>query len=196
LILKFSAFCFGFFVVLCELFCACAAAVRSPLESPVYVTNSKAVYLLPPSDMGFPIDAPQMIEGAYGGKKFSFEGWTVANDSIISISLFNSIGASIGSLFYSKDSLRFESSFIDVDKIHPQYIVADFQLCYYKKDALQKIFSSKGFFFSEDSSLGIIHRVVLSQKDTIVSVVRSRDSTVLKNYLRGYEYRIHYREEN
>lgn len=194
--MKFSAFYFGSFVVLCELFCACAATVRTPLESPVYVTDAQAIYLLPPSDMGFPIDAPQTVEGSYGGKSFSFEGWTVANDSVLSISLFNSIGASIGSLFYSKDSLRFESSFIDVDKIRPQYIVADFEFCYYKKDALQKMFSSNGLFFSEDSSLGVTRRVVLSQKDTIMSVVLSRDSTVLKNYLRGYEYRIHYGEKN
>mgnify|MGYP000894399730 FL=1 len=174
---------------------ACSSTIRTTTEVPVYITNSRAIYPLPPSDIKTPLDEAQLLEGTYGNQSFSLESWTIANDSLISISLFNSIGASFGSLFYSKDSLFFNSSFIKSKQIKPQYIVTDFQLCFYKTEPLQKMYSKHGLLFFENIQKETIIRGVIDQKDTIIKITRNPEMTLFKNHLRNYEYRIHHIKE-
>jgi len=175
---------------------ACSSTIRTTTEVPVYITNSRAIYPLPPSDIKTPLDEAQLLEGTYGNQSFSLESWTIANDSLISISLFNSIGASFGSLFYSKDSLFFNSSFIKSKQIKPQYIVTDFQLCFYKTEPLQKMYSKHGLLFFEKIQKDTIIRGVIDQKDTIIKITNNPEMTLFKNHLRNYEYRIHHIKEN
>jgi hypothetical protein len=174
---------------------ACSSTIRTTTEVPVYITNSRAIYPLPPSDIKTPLDEAQLLEGTYGNQSFSLESWTIANDSLISISLFNSIGASFGSLFYSKDSIFFNSSFIKSKQIKPQYIVTDFQLCFYKTEPLQKMYSKHGLLFFENIQKETIIRGVIDQKDTIIKITRNPEMTLFKNHLRNYEYRIHHIKE-
>lgn len=174
---------------------ACSSTIRTTTEVPVYITNSRAIYPLPPSDIKTPLDEAQLLEGTYGNQSFSLESWTIANDSLISISLFNSIGASFGSLFYSKDSIFFNSSFIKSKQIKPQYIVTDFQLCFYKTEPLQKMYSKHGLLFFEKIQKDTIIRGVIDQKDTIIKITRNPEMTLFKNHLRNYEYRIHHIKE-
>lgn len=174
---------------------ACSSTIKTTTEVPVYITNSRAIYPLPPSDINIPLDEAQLLEGTYGNQSFSLESWTIANDSLISISLFNSIGASFGSLFYSKDSLFFNSSFIKSKQIKPQYIVTDFQLCFYKTEPLQKMYSKHGLLFFENIQKETIIRGVIDQKDTIIKITRNPEMTLFKNHLRNYEYRIHHIKE-
>jgi hypothetical protein len=174
---------------------ACSSTIRTTTEVPVFITNSRAIYPLPPSDIKTPLDEAQLLEGTYGNQSFSLESWTIANDSLISISLFNSIGASFGSLFYSKDSLFFNSSFIKSKQIKPQYIVTDFQLCFYKTEPLQKMYSKHGLLFFENIQKETIIRGVIDQKDTIIKITRNPEMTLFKNHLRNYEYRIHHIKE-
>jgi hypothetical protein len=174
---------------------ACSSTIRTTTEVPVYITNSRAIYPLPPSDIKTPLDEAQLLEGTYGNQSFSLESWTIANDSLISISLFNSIGASFGSLFYSKDSLFFNSSFIKSKQIKPQYIVTDFQLCFYKTEPLQKMYSKHGLLFFENIQKETIIRGVIDQKDTIIKITNNPEMTLFKNHLRNYEYRIHHIKE-
>jgi hypothetical protein len=175
---------------------ACSSTIRTTTEVPVYITNSRAIYPLPPSDIKTPLDEAQLLEGTYGNQSFSLESWTIANDSLISISLFNSIGASFGSLFYSKDSIFFNSSFIKSKQIKPQYIVTDFQLCFYKTEPLQKMYSKHGLLFFEKIQKDTIIRGVIDQKDTIIKITNNPEMTLFKNHLRNYEYRIHHIKEN
>lgn len=175
---------------------ACSSTIRTTTEVPVYITNSRAIYPLPPSDIKTPLDEAQLLEGTYGNQSFSLESWTIANDSLISISLFNSIGASFGSLFYSKDSIFFNSSFIKSKQIKPQYIVTDFQLCFYKTEPLQKMYSKHGLLFFEKIQKETIIRGVIDQKDTIIKITNNPEMTLFKNHLRNYEYRIHHIKEN
>lgn len=174
---------------------ACSSTIKTTTEVPVYITNSRAIYPLPPSDIKIPLDEAQLLEGTYGNQSFSLESWTIANDSLISISLFNSIGASFGSLFYSKDSIFFNSSFIKSKQIKPQYIVTDFQLCFYKTEPLQKMYSKHGLLFFEKIQKDTIIRGVIDQKDTIIKITRNPEMTLFKNHLRNYEYRIHHIKE-
>jgi hypothetical protein len=174
---------------------ACSSTIRTTTEVPVFITNSRAIYPLPPSDIKTPLDEAQLLEGTYGNQSFSLESWTIANDSLISISLFNSIGASFGSLFYSKDSLFCNSSFIKSKQIKPQYIVTDFQLCFYKTEPLQKMYSKHGLLFFENIQKETIIRGVIDQKDTIIKITNNPEMTLFKNHLRNYEYRIHHIKE-
>jgi hypothetical protein len=177
--------------------CACAATSGSRAQGvPVYLTNSRPVHLLPVSAMDSSLDAPQTIEGAYGEKIFFLEGWTVANDSGLSISLFNTMGASLGTLRYAADSISFESRFIDVKKMKPEYIVADFELCYYKPEAVRGMLAPAGLGFSEMRRDSSLLRTVTSGSDTIVTIERTRKNLHLKNHLRGYEYNIRYGEKD
>lgn len=186
----------GFSLMLSIFLFACSSTIKTTTEVPVYITNSRAIYPLPPSDIKIPLDEAQLLEGTYGNQTFSLESWTIANDSLISISLFNSIGASFGSLFYSKDSIFFNSSFIKSKQIKPQYIVTDFQLCFYKTEPLQKMYSKHGLLFFEKIQKDTIIRGVIDQKDTIIKITNNPEMTLFKNHLRNYEYRIHHIKEN
>lgn len=186
----------GFSLMLSIFLFACSSTIKTTTEVPVYITNSRAIYPLPPSDIKIPLDEAQLLEGTYGNQSFSLESWTIANDSLISISLFNSIGASFGSLFYSKDSIFFNSSFIKSKQIKPQYIVTDFQLCFYKTEPLQKMYSKHGLLFFEKIQKDTIIRGVIDQKDTIIKITNNPEMTLFKNHLRNYEYRIHHIKEN
>ena len=181
---------------------ACHNTHQVPGTSPVFYSDGRAVSLLPTSAMTLRIDMPQRIEGNFvkpDGSNDSFEAdsWVRANDSVLSITLFTGFGTTLGEITYARDSVKAESSVMDVAKLKTEYLVADFQICFYPFDALRKNFEQAGFTFSETRSGDAdFVRTLSDNGKTILTARKSGREIHLENVLRRYSYHITLGEEN
>ena len=181
---------------------ACHNTHQVPGTSPVFYSDGRAVSLLPTSAMTLRIDMPQRIEGNFvkpDGSNDSFEAdsWVRANDSVLSITLFTGFGTSLGEITYDSYSVKAESSVMDVAKLKTEYLVADFQICFYPFDALRKNFEQAGFAFSETRSGDAdFVRTLSDNGKTILTARKSGREIHLENVLRRYSYHITLGEEN
>ena len=175
-----------------------------PGTSPVFYSDGHAVSLLPTSSMTEGIDMPQRIEGRFvkpDGSTDSFEAdsWVRANDSVLSITLFTGFGTTLGEITYARDSVKAESSVMDVAKIKTEYLIADFQICFYPFDALRKNFEQAGYAFTETrSGAGNTDyvRTLADNGKTLLTARKSGTEIHLENVLRGYSYHITLGEGN
>ena len=182
----------------------CGSSNVKPGTAPVYYSDSRSVELLPTAAMTDPIDMPQHIAGNFtkpDGSTDSFEAdsWVRANDSILSITMFTGFGTTLGEITYERDSVKAESSVLDVTKMKAEYLVADFQVCFYPFAALKENFEKAGFTFveardasadGEVSAAGDYVRT-LKEGDRVILVATKKAREVsLVNELRKYSYRI------
>ena len=182
----------------------CGSSNVKPGTALVYYSDSRSVELLPTAAMTDPIDMPQHIAGNFtkpDGSTDSFEAdsWVRANDSILSITMFTGFGTTLGEITYERDSVKAESSVLDVTKMKAEYLVADFQVCFYPFIALKENFEKAGFTFVESreafadgevSAAGDYVRT-LKEGDRVILVAtkKARDISLV-NELRKYSYRI------
>ena len=182
----------------------CSSSNVKPGTAPVYYSDNRSVALLPTAAMTEPIDMPQHIAGNFtkpDGSTDSFEAdsWVRANDSILSITMFTGFGTTLGEITYERDSVKAESSVLDVTKMKAEYLVADFQVCFYPFIALKENFEKAGFTFVESreafadgevSAAGDYVRT-LKEGDRVILVAtkKARDISLV-NELRKYSYRI------
>ena len=177
---------------------ACHNARQVPGTAPVYYSDERAIYLLPTRSMTESVDMPQHIAGNFkkpDGSTDSFEAdsWVRANDSILSIVLFSGFGTTIGEISYYRDSVKAESSLINVEKLKAEYMLADFQVCFYPFEALRENFEQAGFSFEEKRSgeNGADFVRTLAEKGNVIAVVRKNGKEIeYRNELRGYSYHI------
>ncbi|MCQ2098976.1 MAG: DUF3261 domain-containing protein [Fibrobacter sp.] len=180
----------------CLFFGACHKAVVKPDSTvPVFYSDGRSVQLLPTQAMSGSIDMAQRLEGHFAkpdGDTSSFSGdtWVRANDSILSIHLFGGFGTTIAELTYTKDSVSLSSSFIDGEKMKAEYVLADFQVCFYPFDALKNNFEKAGFEFREKVEGADFERTLLEDGNTILLVKKSGSEIELVNELRKYRYHI------
>ena len=176
----------------------------APGVAPVYYSDTRSVELLPTTAMTEPIDMPQHIAGNFtkpDGSTDSFEAdsWVRANDSILSITMFTGFGTTLGEITYERDSVKAESSVLDVTKMKAEYLVADFQVCFYPFVALKENFEKAGFTFVESREASADGEVsaagdyvrTLKEGDRVILVATKKAREVsLVNELRKYSYRI------
>ena len=180
---------------------ACSRSNVKPGTAPVYYSDTRSVALLPTTAMTEKLDMPQHLRGEFtqqDGSMKSFEGdsWVRANDSVLSIMLFSGFGTTIAEITYGKDSLHFESSVMDVEKMKAEYVLADFQVCFYPYKALKDNFEAAGFVFEE--ARGTAHDFVRTLKDgntLVLTAQRKGKEITLVNSLRHYSYHITLGEE-
>ena len=182
----------------------CGSSNVKPGTAPVYYSDSRSVELLPTAAMTDPIDMPQHIAGNFtkpDGSTDSFEAdsWVRANDSILSITMFTGFGTTLGEITYERDSVKAESSVLDVTKMKAEYLVADFQVCFYPFVALKENFEKAGFTFveSRDASAdgdvlaaGDYVRTLKEGNRVILVATKKAREVSLVNELRKYSYRI------
>ena len=156
------------------------------------------------------LDMPQHLRGEFtqqDGSLKSFEGdsWVRANDTTLSIMLFSGFGTTIAEITYGKDSVHFESSVMDVEKMKAEYVLADFQVCFYPYKALKDNFEEAGFVFEESrggsnggANDGTALDYVRTLKDgntLVLTAERKGKEITLVNSLRHYSYHITLGEE-
>ena len=164
---------------------------------PVYITNSKKVYLLSPEHFDYPVDTIQKIEGTYGNKSFSMLAYIQSDFNGISVSLFNNFGVDMGNLSFSKEKASFTSSIFE-GKLLPEYIICDIQNAIYDSKALYANYQAAGLEFSNvliDFEVAhpvygawVEERTVYEGNTVIEEIYISSGRIDIKNHLRGYSY--------
>lgn len=183
---------------------ACHNARQVPGTAPVYYSDERSVSLLPTASMTEKLDMPQHIVGEFhkpDGSTDSFEAdsWVRANDSVLLVVLFSGFGTTIGEISYFHDSVKVESSLMNVEKMKAEYLLADFQICFYPLEPLQKNFEQAGFEFSETRSgaeNADFVRTLSENGKTILTAKKTGTEIRLVNDLRGYSYHITLGEAN
>jgi hypothetical protein len=89
----------------------------------------------------------QQISGSYGRQEFLMNVWVRADESGINMSLFNSLGVNLGELSYHEGGLSFSSPVFPAS-LKAEYIIADFQFCFYRIDLLSPALKAAGLTLS------------------------------------------------
>lgn len=134
----------------------------------------------------------QQITGNYGNREWVMDAWVQADDLQINMTLFNSFGGTLGDLSFRDGEIYFTSGVLPAS-LKPEYILADFQFCFYKPEALSPVLKDAGLTLvterlaAEDGGRREI-RTVFDGKDRIIDI--EKDSSLVKytNHLRGYAY--------
>lgn len=119
---------------------------RTAASPAVYITDSKTVSLLPPECMEGSLNTLQLFTGSYGTQRFSFQAYTRADAEGLSMTLLNEMGITVATLSYTKDGTNFQSAYMP-SSIRAEYMLLDFQNCYYDADALRDHYAANGLRF-------------------------------------------------
>ena len=164
--------------------CSCASGGAARETGPhVWLTNSSPYKLLPPGDIEHSMDTPQLVSASYGNKDYLLNAWVKADETGINMTLINELGANMGELSYRDGAVSFSSP-VFPESLGGEYIVADFQLCFYNIPALRRALEDCGLSL-EDTGAG---RCILQGKTVIIEIEKSRNVVRLINHLRGYTY--------
>ena len=194
-------------MVCAAFFASCHHALVRPNSTAIYYSDSKYINLLPTTSMDRSIDGIQHLDGTFSknptvqdaqedsaSNSFSGEVWVRANDSVLSITLMGSFGVTVAELTYANDSVSFASSAIDVEKMKPEYVLADFQACFYPYESLRENFEKSGFTFTESKSAGEqssdFERILSDDGKVILRIIYKANEIDLINELRHYKYHI------
>jgi len=170
-------------------FCSCASGGTAAREEKseaaphVWLTDRSKYILLPPEDIEQPLDMPQLVSASYGNKDYYLNSWVKADAAGLNITIINELGASLGELSYRDGAVSFSSAMFP-PSLRPEYIVADFQLCFYKAPALRRALEDCGLSFEDNWT----NRRILQGKTVIIEIDKTRNIVKLVNYLRGYLY--------
>ena len=164
----------------------------------VYVTNRHKVPLLLPCDMNGTVETYQVMEGSYGSQHFSMLLYFFADQNEMQLSLLNDFGTDMGSLSYDGREVRFESAMFPKN-LKAEYIVCDIQNAYYDSAALEANYKNAGLSFeklitmNETGGTEEVRRIFDEKKlveEITVKNEREGQTITIKNYLRGYEYKL------
>jgi hypothetical protein len=160
--------------------CSSIAVDKRPYA---YLTDSAKYILLPPAAIEKPVDMAQHISALYNGQRFYFSAWVLADENRIDMSLFNELGAAMGELSYREGVVSLSSA-VFPESLKPEYIVADFQLCFYDPDLLARALKDCGLVLETLNS----QRRVFSGETLIIEIEKTSGAVKLVNHLRGYSY--------
>jgi hypothetical protein len=160
----------------------------SPPPSAVYLTDRSKYVLLPPGDIERPLDMVQQISAIYSGRDYLLNAWVKADESEITMSVFNSFGAGMGELVYRQGLVAFSSGAFP-SSLKAEYIVADFQLCFYGTKEVAGALKKGGLSLeTENDGRGREIRRIADEKSTIIEIEKTAGAVRYVNKLRGYSY--------
>ena len=195
-----------FFIFVSIFLISCATSRFDSAFSPVYLTNSSQYALLPTEAMDGNLDGIQRMCADFGGTVFDFTVYAISDSTQLSMTILNEFGTTMGNLFYDGSNLDFDSA-VFPKNLKAEYIVADFQLCFYKVDELKTALSKIGLEFENLLECGAdgtcVDTRILRQKNKMISKItktyaasdenssektESLKSIRYENFLRGYGY--------
>ena len=165
-------------------FSSCASGAKSrPDDLFVYLTDTSRFILLPTGGIEKPMDMAQQISASFQDQSFFFIAWVKADESAIEMTLLNEMGANIGELSYSNESISFSSN-VFPGSLKPEYIIADFQFCFYDTVLLTRALKSCGLVLKINGTT----RQIFRRNNLIYEIIKNNDAVILTNHLRGYTY--------
>jgi hypothetical protein len=178
----------SFFILLCLSSCT-ARTIEVSVFAPVYVTNVSKYVILAPNAIEKNLDMVQQISVFFGDQKWVINGWVRADQEGIAIALFNTLGGSLGDLSYRAGTLSFSSPLFP-PSFMAEYLVADFQFCFYRVDALKTALGKLKLDveIQNGSDWPREIRRIRDRKKVIIEIEKSSGALKYTNFLRGYGY--------
>jgi len=167
----------------CVLSCASAAGK----DIYVNLTDSSKFALLPTEGIEQNMDMAQFLSAKFRGQDYFFNGWVKANKDEIEMVFFNELGASMGEISYRNGAVHFSSAVIPksvVKYFKPEYVIADFQLCFYDPFLLGESLKDSGLVMETNDG----SRRILNRNDVIIEINKTNKTVELVNHLQGYAY--------
>ena len=168
---------------------SCVTKQQEEAKYSVYVTNTAKFELLNPSAFEENMDRFQNITGHFQGKTHIFGAYIKSSEEEVAITFFNQMGGSVGDLVYTGDSLVANSHFTP-PAAKFEYMMADFQFCYCKKELLAESLEAAGLRFECTWQDGKEIRQIWDKDQLVVQVEKEKNHTRLQNLLREYSYDI------
>jgi hypothetical protein len=179
-------------------FCACASGTKAKGDEPatpyIWLTDNSRYILLPTGDIEYPLDSHQLISASYQGKDYVLNAWVKADTAELNMTIINELGANMGELSYRNGAASFSSPVLSLP-FKPEYIIADFQFCFYQARALFQSLKYGGLSFEEiktnrfEDTWTVRHILLGDHKTVIIRIEKkSRNVIELVNHLRGYAY--------
>ena len=165
-------------------FCSCASVAKNT-ESLfyAYLTDTSRYTLLPATGIEKPMDMEQHISASYQSRDFLIVAWVKADETGIEMTLLNELGNNMGELSYRDGTISF-SSMVFPSSMKPEYIIADFQLCFYNASLLNPALEECGLIMETSGST----RRILKGSELIYEIEKNNEAVKLTNHLRGYTY--------
>jgi hypothetical protein len=172
-------------MVIIVLLCCCSCATNTTGEKRlgVYLAGGSKYILLPPENIEHSLDMAQQISASYKGRKFFLNSWVKADETGMEMVLLNEMGARMGELSYRNGLVSFSSPMVP-SALKPEYIVADFQLCFYNTEALHQALNDCGLSFEDTGN----SRRIFKGKTLVIEVEKDGNTVRLVNHLRKYAY--------
>jgi hypothetical protein len=166
--------------------CCCSCVSKVPVKQDrlyIYLTSRSKYFLLPAGDIENSMDMEQLISVSWQDKDYFFNTWVKANEAEIEMILLNELGVNMGELSFQDGFISFSSPMFP-NSMKPEYIVADFQLCFYSVPALRQAIEDCGLSFETNGNI----RRILEGKTVIIEIEKAHNTVRLVNHLRGYIY--------
>jgi hypothetical protein len=135
------------------------------------------------------LDSIQFFSGSFGESTFSALVYLQADREGLSMTILNELGLDMGSLSYSGNRLSFSSPYFSKD-IKAEYILLDFQNCYYDRQELERHYAASGLTFSWTSDGDRETRLIQDGGMPIEEIIKEGDSITIRNLLRSYRYEL------
>jgi hypothetical protein len=166
-----------------------AAAPAARLPDPVWLTDARQISILPVAALGGRLETRQLIQGIYKGQSYAMDVVIDADAGHFSLIALNGFGTQIFDLEYDAAGLRYESG-LPIGKLKPEYLMADFQLCYFPAGALRGMLEAAGLGFDQEGQGTRWRRTVRDGAAAIIEIERTGSELNYRNLLRGYSYHI------
>lgn len=174
-------------LILCSFFCiSCVSVKKINGLDKVYVTNTKQINILPPSEIEQPIDEVMLLTADMGNQIFTTPVYVSADEEGIYMTILTDFGIEIGSIWYDGLSANMDCS-IFPEKLKAVYLINEFQNAYYKSQSLKQNLEASKLIFEESKKDDTMVRTIKSENKIIEDIVISESSVVISNYLRGYK---------
>jgi len=167
--------------------CILSCASVSGKDLYVNITDSSKFVLLPTEGIEQDMDMAQFLSAKFRGKDYFLNGWVKANKDEIEMVFFNELGTNLGEISYKNGAVRFSSDVIPksaVKYFKPEYIISDFQFCFYDPILLGESLKNSGLIMETNGG----SRRILNGNDIIIEVKKTNNSVELINRLQGYSY--------
>ena len=169
-------------ILMCFCSCATSGTARKKQLS-VLLTGDSRFILLSPDNIEAPIDDNQIVTASYGGNSYRMNAWVKADETGIDMTLINELGANMGELSYREGAVSFSTPLLP-KFIGGEYIVADFQFCFYNIPALRGALESCGLSLVETKT----GHQILDGKNLVIEIEKRPKLVKLVNHVRGYSY--------
>ena len=153
----------------------------------VNLTDRTKFILLPTEGIEQAMDMAQFVSAEFRGQNYFLNTWVKANENAMEMAFFNELGASIGELSYRNGAAHFSSTVLPSSVIKffkPEYIIADFQLCFYDPVLLGKSLKDSGLILEIKDG----NRRILNGNKVIIEIKKTENTVELVNHLRKYVY--------